>query len=86
MYLFFCLITFGHNSVSALQKLIYWLFQKYDYRFFCLFVFDRYFKYLATCAFYMLAHKREILYIRIDSYDDLKVLNEQTLQKSSFLY
>lgn len=37
----------------------------YDYRFFCLFVFDRYFKYLVTCAFYMLVHKREILYIHI---------------------
>ena len=37
----------------------------YDCRFFCLFVFDRYFKYLVTCAFYMLVHKREILYIHI---------------------
>ena len=76
MYLFFCLITFGHNGVSAPLEVDLLAFSKVWLQIFCLFVFDRYFKYLATCAFYMLAHKREILYIRIDSYDDLKVLNE----------
>lgn len=76
MYLFFCLITFGHNSVSAPLEVDLLAFSKVWLQIFCLFVFDRYFKYLATCALYMLAHKREILYIRIDSYDDLKVLNE----------